>query len=111
MTISMIRAQNPQGVVDGGVAQQAKADALDATIRDQVHALNRLRENWQGKAANAAIATAYRNIQAQYLEHEKLAALAKAMQSGGSALATFATCYLAGSTRCRRHSTSPTREW
>ena len=86
MSISLIRAQNPQGVVDAGMAEQRKAADLDALIGEQVRALNKLRENWQGKGANAAIAKAYRDIQKQHLQHEKLAALAAAMQSGGHAL-------------------------
>ena len=86
MSISLIRAQNPQGVVDAGMTEQRKAADLDALIGEQVRALNKLRENWQGTAANAAIAKAYRDIQKQHLQHEKLAALAAAMQSGGHAL-------------------------
>ncbi|PRC61259.1 hypothetical protein C6A85_10720, partial [Mycobacterium sp. ITM-2017-0098] len=37
-------------------------------------------------AANAAVSAAYRSLQRQYLEHEKLAALATAMTSGGENL-------------------------
>jgi hypothetical protein len=86
MSISMIRAQNPQGVVVAGIAEQRKAAELDAIIGDQVRAVNKLRENWHGRGANAATAKAYRDIQKQHLAHEKLAALAGAMQSGGHAL-------------------------
>jgi hypothetical protein len=86
MSISLIRAQNPQGLVDAGMTEQRKAADLDALIGEQVRALNKLRENWQGTAANAAIAKAYRDIQKQHLQHEKLAALAAAIQSGGHAL-------------------------
>lgn len=91
----MIRAQNPQGVVDAGNDLGGKAAALDALIGEQVRAVNRMRESWFGRAANAAVAKAYRNIQAQYLEHEKLAALARAMQSGGGNLAGIRTVLLA----------------
>ncbi|MDG4665830.1 DUF4185 domain-containing protein [Mycobacterium sp. 236(2023)] len=86
MSISMIRAQNPQGVVYAGHDLDTKAVSLDEQIGEQVRALNQLKENWSGSAANAAVATAYRNIQQQYWQHEKLAALAKAMQSGGASL-------------------------
>lgn len=86
MPISMIRAQSPQTVVDAGADEQAKADALDRLIGDQVREVSRLKESWHGRSANAAVAKAYRNIQTQYLLHAKLAALARALQSGGAAL-------------------------
>lgn len=95
MSISMIRAQNPQGVVDAGSAEQVKADALDSAIGEQVRALNKLKQSWFGGGANAAVAKAYRDIQKQHLEHEKLAALAKAMQSGGANLVAIRTVLLA----------------
>ncbi len=95
MSISMIRAQNPQGVVHAGHDLTAKAAALDELIGEQVRALNLQKEHWSGSAATAAVASAYRSLQKQYLEHEKLAALAKAMQSGGGALVSVRDVLLA----------------
>ncbi|PRC60157.1 hypothetical protein C6A85_19760, partial [Mycobacterium sp. ITM-2017-0098] len=40
---------------------------------------------------NAAVSAAYRSLQRQYLEHEKLAALATAMTSGGENLCALRT--------------------
>jgi len=64
MSISMIRAQNPQGVVTDGYMLSLKANDLDELIGDQVRALRELEGSWHGDAANAARARAYRNIQA-----------------------------------------------
>ncbi|PRC43456.1 hypothetical protein C6A85_000000105270, partial [Mycobacterium sp. ITM-2017-0098] len=86
MSIAMIREQHPQGVVNAGHLQQTKAGALDREIGEQVRALNRMTDSWFGSAANAAVSAAYRSLQRQYLEHEKLAALATAMTSGGENL-------------------------
>src|SRR5690606_20374312 len=94
MSISMIRAQNPQGVVDAGSALSDKAATLDALIGEQVRALNTLRENWSGRAANAASASAYRALQRQHLRHEKLVALAAAMQSGGASMSNLRSVLL-----------------
>lgn len=89
MTISMIRAQNPQGVVTDGYLLTLRADDLDEAIGVQVRALGTLEGSWHGEAANVARARAYRNIQSQHRLHEILAALANAMQSGGGALVTL----------------------
>jgi hypothetical protein len=86
MSISLIRAQNPQGVVTDGYILALKAKDLDELIGDQVRALRELEANWQGEAANAARARAYRDIQRQHRMHEILEALAAAMQSGAAAL-------------------------
>lgn len=94
MSISMIRAQNPQGVVDAGSALSDKAATVDALIGEQVRALNTLRENWSGRAANAASASAYRALQRQHLRHEKLVALAAAMQSGGASMTNLRSVLL-----------------
>lgn len=88
MGIATIRAQNPQGVVNAGYDEETKASGLDTLIGNQVRAVNHLRENWRGDAANAATARAYREIQKQHLLHETLAALAVAMQNGGKSLVT-----------------------
>lgn len=95
MSISMIRAQRPQGVVDAGQELRGKAATLDGSIGEQVRAANKLRESWFGRAATAAAAKAYRNIQQEYLEHEKLTALAAAIQSGGAAMVAIRSVLLA----------------
>jgi hypothetical protein len=87
MSISLIRAQNPQGVVTDGYILSLKAKDLDKLIGNQVRALRELEANWKGEAANAARARAYRDIQRQHRLHEILAAMATAMQSGAAALA------------------------
>jgi hypothetical protein len=46
MSISMIRAQNPQGVVTDGYMLSLKANDLDELIGDQVRALRELEGNW-----------------------------------------------------------------
>jgi Domain of unknown function (DUF4185) len=84
----MIRAQNPQTVVDGGFAMSGKADQLDGIIGDQVRAVHSLEESWQGKAANAARGRAYQNLQRQHRVHEIVAAMATAMTNGGRTLVT-----------------------
>lgn len=84
MSISMIRAQNPQGVVHSGGDLATKAAALDTQIGDQVRALNRMKESWFGSAANSAVATAYRNIQQQHRQHELLKARADVLEGDGS---------------------------
>ena len=86
MSISLIRAQNPQGVVTDGYILSLKAQDLDEAIGDQVRALRELEANWKGNAANAARVRAYRDIQRQHRLHEILAAMAAAMQSGAGAL-------------------------
>jgi Domain of unknown function (DUF4185) len=86
MSISLIRAQNPQGVVTDGYILSLKAKDLDELIGDQVRAVRELEATWKGKAANAARARAYRDIQRQHRLHEILAAMASAMQSGAAAL-------------------------
>ncbi|WP_185976096.1 DUF4185 domain-containing protein [Mycolicibacterium sp. 018/SC-01/001] len=91
----MIRAQEPQRVVDAGRTLTEKASALDVLIGEQVRAANAMRESWFGRAATAAAAKAYRNIQQEYLEHEKLAALAAAMRSGGAAMVAIRAVLLA----------------
>ena len=94
MTISMIRAQEPQRVVDSGHDLSRKASMLDGLIGEQVRAANRMRESWFGRAATAAAAKSYRNIQQEYLEYEKLVALAAAMQSGGGAMVAIRSVLL-----------------
>ena len=94
MSIAMIRAQNPQGLVFAGTDLAGKAATLDGVIGEQVRALSQMKQSWFGSAANAAAARAYRNIQRQHLEHEKLAALAKAMTSGGDNLCALRTVLL-----------------
>lgn len=88
MSISMIRAQDPQAITDGGFAMNGKADRLDQLIGDQVRALHRLEDSWHGKAANAARGRAYQNLQRQHRLHEILAATATAMLTGGRTLVT-----------------------
>ncbi|VEG57566.1 conserved secreted protein [Mycolicibacterium aurum] len=95
MSIAMIRGQNPHGVVDAGHAQQTRAGELDREIGEQVRALNRMKDSWFGSAASAAVSAAYRHLQKQYLEHEKLAALATAMTSGGENLGAIRAVLLA----------------
>jgi hypothetical protein len=95
MSISLIRAQNPQGVVTDGYILSLKAKDLDELIGDQVRALRELEANWTGSAANAARARAYRDIQRQHRMHEILAALAAAMQSGAAALVQIRQTLLA----------------
>jgi hypothetical protein len=46
MSISMIRAQNPQGVVADGYMLSLKANDLDELIGDQVRALRELEGSW-----------------------------------------------------------------
>ncbi|MEW5808010.1 MAG: DUF4185 domain-containing protein [Actinomycetota bacterium] len=94
MSISMIRVQQPQSVVAAGQKLSGEASALDGLIGEQVRAANRMRESWFGRAATAAAAKAYRNIQQEYLEHEKLVALAAAMQSGGAAMVAIRSVLL-----------------
>ena len=55
----------------------------------------RQKQDWSGSAANAAVAAAYRNIQHQHWQHEKLAALANAMKSGGGTLVAVRDVLLA----------------
>lgn len=95
MSISVIRAQNPQEVVYAGGDLATKASALDELVGEQVRALNQLKQDWSGSAANAAVAAAYRNIQHQHWQHEKLAALANAMKSGGGTLVAVRDVLLA----------------
>jgi hypothetical protein len=95
MSISLIRAQNPQGVVTDGYILSLKAKDLDEAIGDQVRALRELEANWTGNAANAARARAYRDIQRQHRLHEILAAMAAAMQSGAGALVQIRQTLLA----------------
>ena len=94
MSISMIRGQNARRVVDAGVELSSTAAGLDDVIGGQVRAINQMNESWNGSAANTAIAAAYRNVQQQYLEHQKLAALAAAMESGGEDLDGLRTVLL-----------------
>ncbi|MEH3140314.1 MAG: DUF4185 domain-containing protein [Mycobacterium kyogaense] len=94
MSISMIRAQQPQRVVDSGHDLSRKASMLDGLIGEQVRAANRMRESWFGRATKAAAAKSYRDIQQEYLEHEKLVALAAAMQSGGEAMVAIRSVLL-----------------
>jgi Domain of unknown function (DUF4185) len=86
MSISLIRAQNPQGVVNDGYILSVKAKDLDGLVGEQVRALRELDSTWHGRAANAARNRAYRDIERQYLLHEVAAALADAMQTGGAGL-------------------------
>lgn len=116
MSISMIRGQEPQRVVDSGHDLSGEASMLDGLIGEQVRAANRMRESWFGRAATAAAAKAYRNIQQEYLEHEKVVALAAAMQSGGGATARHqksprltAAQSMERETGCRSIATSPVR--
>jgi Domain of unknown function (DUF4185) len=95
MSISLIRAQNPQGVVTDGYILSLKAKDLDELIGDQVRAVRELEATWKGKAANAARARAYRDIQRQHRLHEILAAMASAMQSGAAALVQIRQTLLA----------------
>ncbi len=95
MSISLIRAQNPQAVVTDGYILSLAAKDLDELIGDQVRALHELERGWQGDAANAARARAYRDIQRQHRLHEILAALADAMQSGAAALVQIRQTLLA----------------
>lgn len=95
MSISVIRAQTPQEVVYAGGDLATKASALDELVGEQVRALNQLKQDWSGSAANAAVAAAYRNIQHQHWQHEKLAALANVMKSGGGALVAVRDVLLA----------------
>ena len=95
MSISLIRAQNPQGVVTDGYILSLKAKDLDEVIGDQVRALRELEANWKGEAANAARARAYRDIQRQHRLHQILAAMAAAMQSGAAALVQIRQTLLA----------------
>ena len=95
MSISLIRAQNPQAVVTDGYILSLAAKDLDELIGDQVRALRELEGSWQGNAANAARARAYRDIQRQHRLHEILAALADAMQSGAAALVQIRETLLA----------------
>ena len=95
MSISLIRAQNPQAVVTDGYILSLAAKDLDELIGDQVRALRELERSWQGDAANAARARAYRDIQRQHRLHEILAALADAMQSGAAALVQIRQTLLA----------------
>ena len=46
MSISMIRAQEPQRVVDAGRAMNGTASALDGLIAEQVRAAHAMRESW-----------------------------------------------------------------
>ncbi|WP_111511245.1 DUF4185 domain-containing protein [Mycobacterium kyogaense] len=94
MSISMIRAQEPQRVVDSGHDLSRTASMLDGLIGEQVRAANRMRESWFGRAATGAAAKSYRNIQQEYLEREKLVALAAAMQSGGEAMVAIRSVLL-----------------
>jgi hypothetical protein len=95
MSISLIRAQNPQGVVTDGYILSLKAKELDELIGVQVRALRQLDGTWQGRAANAARNRAYRDIQRQHLLHEVMAAFASAMQSGGAQLVKIREVLLA----------------
>ncbi|AFM18972.1 hypothetical protein Mycch_4258 [Mycolicibacterium chubuense NBB4] len=95
MSISMIRAQNPQGVVDAGTELSGKAAALDGLIGEQVRAVNRLRQSWFGRAANAAVARAYRDIQRQHLQHELIQARADALSAGGAGMVAGRSVVLA----------------
>jgi Domain of unknown function (DUF4185) len=95
MSISLIRAQNPQAVVTDGYILSLKAKDLDELIGDQVRAVRELEATWKGKAANAARARAYRDIQRQHRLHEILAAMASAMQSGAAALVQIRQTLLA----------------
>lgn len=95
VTVSTVQASQPQRLIASAADLGTKISALDAVTTDQRRALAHLRESWQGQAANAAIARAEQNLNQQEELRARLAALQRALQSGGSQLDSTRTGLLA----------------
>ncbi|GAA2546639.1 alpha/beta hydrolase [Mycolicibacterium diernhoferi] len=84
VTVSMVQASRPGQLVASAADLGTKVAALDTVLAAQRHALAQLRASWQGQAADAAITRAEGNLDRQEEWRARLAALQRALHSGGT---------------------------
>jgi uncharacterized protein YukE len=88
VSLSVVEASDPDGLLAAAARVREKIGHLDALMAQQRNALAELRANWQGKAAEAAIAKAEANLDQQEALRARLAAMQQALQTGGAQLSS-----------------------
>ena len=84
VTVSTVQASQPAQLVASAVDLGTRIAALDTVLAAQRQALAELRGSWQGRAGDAAVARAERNLDRQEELRARLSALQRALQSGGT---------------------------
>lgn len=85
-TISVVRASNPEGVVDASQSLQAVIADLDGLVDDQRRQLTRLDDSWAGPTSEVATGAGRRDIAAQNVLRDRLEIIRAALSAGGRQL-------------------------
>ncbi|MGV0810933.1 alpha/beta hydrolase [Mycolicibacterium boenickei] len=86
VSISQVEASNPEALVQSGADVGNRASRLAAQMDQQRAAIEKLRTDWKGTAADAAIASATATLERMQRLHDSLTALQTALQTGGAEL-------------------------
>lgn len=86
VTISTVEATGPSRLLDAAGAMDGRAAAVGTEIGNQRRALDLMRANWDGPAADAAVATAEGELARQRTLHTTLTNHTAALRFGGTNL-------------------------
>lgn len=88
VSLSVVRASEPDALVDAAGRIGAQIADLDTLMARQRQVLTDLRADWQGTAATAALSEAENNLDQQEALRARLQAVRSALQSGGGQLSS-----------------------
>ena len=94
ISISAVEASQPERLVSAAAEVGAQTTQLDNLISTQRDSVNRLREEWSGSAADAAVSRGERNLATQEALREKLQTLQGVLATGGGQLRSTRTALL-----------------
>ncbi len=91
VSLSTVEGSNPAALSSAAGRLDAKITSLEASLERQRQAVARLREGWQGSAAEAAVRKAEQVINRQEELRARLVVIRQALSSGGAHLGSVRT--------------------
>jgi uncharacterized protein YukE len=93
-SISAVEASQPERLVSAAAEVGAQTTQLDNLISTQRDSVNKLREEWSGSAADAAVSRGEQNLATQEALRDKLQTLQGVLATGGGQLSSTRTALL-----------------